>query len=106
MVSSVADDAVSKRLKEDPLCKQVLCHIISTFGYQKCSFNKPGYRRLITGEPRNMSKEYTDSRELISEKFDEFLSFFNNYGLVRVGHGEIEVNREKVAKYIPRGLPK
>ena len=98
-VASIAkDDEVSRRLREDDYCREVLYDLVSSFGYGQKSFNKPGYVALMLDKFRG--KPRFESQERIEAAF----KFYEKHGLVVVTERGIDINKEKVPKYVPRNL--
>jgi len=92
------EDEVSKRLREDEYCREVLHDLVSNFGYGQTAFNKPGYVASLLDKFRGRSR--TESQEKIEAAF----KFYEKYGLVTVTEKGIDISKEKVPKYVPRNL--
>jgi len=92
------EDEISRRLREDNYCREVLFDLVSSFGYGQQAFNKPGYVASLLDKFRD--KPRSESQKRIEDAFE----FYEKYGLVTVTEKEIDINKEKVQKYLPRNL--
>jgi len=92
------EDEISKRLREDEYCREVLYDLVSNFGYGQKIFNKPGYVAYMSDKLRN--KPQGERQERIEDAF----RFLEEHGLVTSTEKWVDVNKEKVQKYVPRNL--
>ena len=97
-VSDSRENEVSKRLREDEYCREVLHDLISNFGYGQKVFNKPGYFAYVSDKLRH--KPQGERQERIEDAF----KFLEKHGLVTSAEKWVDVNKEKAQKYVPRNL--
>jgi len=98
-VASISkEDEVSRRLREDDYCREVLHDLVSSFGYGQQAFNKPSYVASM------LDKFHDKPRSESQERIEAAFKFYEKHGLVVVTEKGIDISKEKVPKYVPRNL--